>query len=108
MNDKAQNHKAKVWLGLGLVAGFVTGFRLWRQHKARQNSPLIKDDESLWALVTGASSGIGAAYARKLAKMGYNLVLVARRSDRLETIAEELVTAFRVKVRVLASRPVYE
>src|SRR5262249_17877953 len=54
-----------------------------------------------WALVTGASSGIGEAFARRLAGVGMNLVLVARREDRLRKLAEDLQSQHSVSTRVV-------
>ena len=53
-----------------------------------------------WVLITGASSGFGEEFARQYAAQGHSLVLVARRLDRLQTLAEALRQQFRIEVVV--------
>ncbi|HEY8587445.1 MAG TPA: SDR family oxidoreductase [Rhodanobacter sp.] len=60
----------------------------------------MKPDRPL-SLITGASSGIGAAFARRLAAAGHDLVLTARRVDRLEAVADELRKTHACQVTIL-------
>ncbi|MFR0872015.1 MAG: SDR family NAD(P)-dependent oxidoreductase [Oscillospiraceae bacterium] len=55
------------------------------------------------ALVTGASSGIGRDIARSLAKHGINVIITARRRDRLEKLKKELTETYGVKVHIIAA-----
>lgn len=63
----------------------------------------VKTNKEKVALITGASSGLGEAFARKLASQGYNLVLVARREERLSALSNELQTNHPVKVEIIVA-----
>src|SRR5258708_10078105 len=52
-----------------------------------------------WALVTGASSGIGKEFARQIAESGINVVLVARRESLLDEVGQGLAKGFNVQYR---------
>jgi short-subunit dehydrogenase len=56
--------------------------------------------DNSWVLITGASSGFGEQFARQYAEQGHSLVLVARRLDRLQTLAEALRQQYRIDVVV--------
>jgi uncharacterized protein len=65
--------------------------------------PLPTPKENTTAVVTGASSGIGAEIARELARRGHGVTLVARRGDRLKTLADELVVLNKIRAEVITA-----
>ena len=60
------------------------------------------DLKGKWALVTGASSGLGVDFAKNLASRGGNVILVARREDRLRAVQQEITAQYGVQVDVIA------
>lgn len=56
----------------------------------------------MWALVTGASSGIGRDMSRYLSELGYNLILVARNKEELDNLKQELENKSSIQIQVIA------
>lgn len=56
---------------------------------------------SSWAVVTGATDGIGKAYAKALAKKGLNLILISRSQTKLENVAKEIGEAYSVEIKII-------
>lgn len=62
----------------------------------------LKDNYGPWALITGASSGIGEEFANRLAACGFNLVLVARNIQRLEQVSTKLKQQYGIQTLVIS------
>lgn len=95
----------------GAFAGVVTFVpcvvltgALWHARELfGRKGPSLRERYGEWALVTGASAGIGSEFARALARERISCVLTARREDRLHALARDLEKTFGVATRVIAA-----
>src|SRR5437899_12909899 len=71
------------------------------ERSKEMRAALDKERFGPWALVTGASSGIGKEFARQIAASGINIVLVARREDLLKEVGVEFSKRFGLQHRVI-------
>lgn len=70
---------------------FLSAFRIFMLSKFRSLSNL-KEKYGPWAIVTGATDGIGKEYARELARSGINIILMSRSIEKLTRVAQEIGT----------------
>lgn len=97
---------ARGWIGglLGLIPFGALTLGLWRARSLFGGRPVpLRERYGEWALVTGASAGIGAEFARALARQGVSVVLTARREERMRALAAELEMQPGVSTRVVAA-----
>jgi short-subunit dehydrogenase len=67
------------------------------------NTTRLTNTNTRKALVTGASTGIGAVYADRLARRGFDLILVARNAERLNTVASQIAAATGRQVKIICA-----
>jgi len=92
-----------LFLGVvGAVPFALLAVAFWTSTAFHAPRPSLRERYGDWALVTGASAGIGLEFARALAREGVNVALAARREERLREVAGELERRFGVETRVVA------
>lgn len=94
------------WVGAIIVASLslwvlyrlLSGFRIW----VLGNGQLLSPKLGKWAVVTGATDGIGKSYAEELARRGFAMMLISRSQDKLDDVARSLEEQFRVETKTVA------
>ncbi|TRY54834.1 hypothetical protein DNTS_001800 [Danionella cerebrum] len=98
--------KALFWVGALITASLVlwllfkmlTGFRIW----VLGNGNLLSPKLGKWAVVTGATDGIGKSYAEELARRGFSMMLISRSQEKLDDVARSLESTYNVETKTIA------
>ncbi|XP_068428782.1 very-long-chain 3-oxoacyl-CoA reductase-B [Clinocottus analis] len=87
------------WFSLCIVYRLLCGIRVWVVGNRQLVSP---NQLGKWAVVTGATDGIGKAYAQQLARKGFAMVLISRSQQKLDDVAKSLSGKCDVETRTIA------
>ncbi|XP_065148047.1 very-long-chain 3-oxoacyl-CoA reductase-A [Paramisgurnus dabryanus] len=98
--------RALFWVGtlttasltLWLLYKILIGIRIW----VIGNGDLLSPKLGKWAVVTGATDGIGKSYAEELARRGFSMMLISRSQEKLDDVAKSLESTFNVETRTIA------
>ncbi|XP_053279705.1 very-long-chain 3-oxoacyl-CoA reductase-B [Pleuronectes platessa] len=88
------------WFSVCTVCRLLTGFRLWVLGNGRLVSPTLLGK---WAVVTGATDGIGKAYAEELARRGFGIVLISRSQEKLDEVSKVISSKCGVETKTIAA-----
>ncbi|XP_032894780.1 very-long-chain 3-oxoacyl-CoA reductase [Amblyraja radiata] len=88
---------AVTWLSLKMTCRLLNGARVFLV-----GTGLKVESFGRWAVVTGATDGIGKAYAKELAKRGMSIVLISRTEEKLNEVAKEIKEQFNVETKTIA------
>ncbi|KAM9817179.1 very-long-chain 3-oxoacyl-CoA reductase-B [Neosynchiropus ocellatus] len=88
------------WLSLCSVCRLLSGIRVWVLGNGRTVTPAKLGK---WAVVTGATDGIGKAYAEELARRGFAIVLVSRTQEKLDDVSKAIESKYGVETKTIAA-----
>ncbi|XP_035508233.1 very-long-chain 3-oxoacyl-CoA reductase-B [Morone saxatilis] len=88
------------WLSVCSVCRLLAGIRLWVLGNGRLVSPA---NLGKWAVVTGATDGIGKAYAEELARRGFAIVLISRSQEKLDDVSKAISSKCGVETKTIAA-----
>ncbi|XP_048887024.1 very-long-chain 3-oxoacyl-CoA reductase-B-like [Brienomyrus brachyistius] len=86
------------WVSLWTFYRLLSGFRIW----VLGNGQIVCTKLGKWAVVTGATDGIGKAFAEELARRGFAVVLISRSQEKLDDVSKSIESRFSVETRTIA------
>ncbi|XP_063045242.1 very-long-chain 3-oxoacyl-CoA reductase-B [Engraulis encrasicolus] len=88
------------WLSLCSIYRLLNGVKIWILGNGKLVSPTRLGK---WAVVTGATDGIGKAYAEELARRGFSIVLISRSQEKLDDVSKTIESKYGVETKTIAA-----